>query len=190
MPGQIVSGEFLQRHGGFRLERLPYADTERTRRSIEPPARAGCGRTIDIALQHGLHRLRCTASRLRAKPLGDLAIPSERVEQRRRHAPRLPRCQIAAGKRDGSQVPEPAPLRAIDPKQFSTPRRTVVTEPDAVERDPDDRFTQSMFRNDCRDMGVMMLHGDRRNTDLRGQALREVRTEEVGMQVMRHGIDS
>ncbi len=117
----------------------------------------------------------------------DLGAASERVQHGRRHAPGLPRRAVPAGEPQLAQVAQPLEARAVDAQQLAAPGRAVGAQPDAVERQADRRRGVAVLRADRRDVGMVVLDGERGNAALRREPGREAAGVEIGMQVVGAG---
>src|SRR5450759_2889313 len=82
---------------------------------------------------------------------------------------------------------EPLETLAVDTEQLAAPGAAVGTEPEAVEREPEQRSIDMMLGRQRGDMRVMVLHRSPRRPEPMG----EPRGRKIGMQVAgnRHRLD-
>ena len=55
-------------------------------------------------------------------------------------------------------MPQPIKVRSLHVQQFPAPRRTIGTQPHAIQRQPEHWFGDLMFSANSRDVGVVMLY--------------------------------
>ena len=95
-----------------------------------------------------------------AEAAGNVLTPSQLVQRRRRQSPRFARRPVATGQGQRSQVAETLEMRAVHPQQFAAPDAAVQAESDPIKSQTQHGFSQAVFRDDRRDVGMMMLNGD------------------------------
>ena len=99
--------------------------------------------------------------------------------------PRFARGAVAAGQRQFAQAADARRACTVNAKQFAAPDATVVTEPDAVQRNAEHGAVDTVLGDHGGDVRMVVLYADQRDAALRGQTGREARAVEVGMQVVR-----
>ena len=105
---------------------------------------------------------------------------------RDRHASRLTHRQSTARHRDRLQEGSASITARISDQELTAPGRAVVTPAKPIEHDPDGRVGVTMLDKTRNQMGMMMLHRQRRSEPLRHC---ELRRQVLGMQVMNDELD-
>ena len=124
-----------------------------------------------------------------SEALCDLARAPGQMQHRRRHAPGLARGTVAAGQAQRAQAAQTLELSACDDQQLATPGFAVGAEANAVERQAEHRarVEAAVLGQHRADVGVVVLHADRRHAQARGGGERDAGGVEVRMQVVGDG---
>ena len=117
---------------------------------------------------------------------GDLVAAPAGVQDRGGHAPGLARRAVAAGQAQRAQVAEANALAARHPQQLAAPGLAVGAEADPVERQAEHRarVEAAVLGEHRADVGVVVLHADRRHVQARGERAGDAGGVEVGVEVV------
>ena len=179
----VALGQAFQQHGCLPLKRHHRLDPEQTRSGIEPAPQTRTLRTVQTAIEHlPEHRCGC----LLDKAGFDFFRTPEAMQYRRGHSPRLTRGAITARQRQGCKRTDSQKIGSPGAQQFAPPGSAVAAQPDAVQRQPERRLAKAVFGHHRYQMGVVMLHWNRRQTTCPGKIGGETGGLEVGMQVVRN----
>ena len=190
MPLQPRCRTPLQRDRRLGFFSLPHRQAEHPSRRVKPAPRARADRTVQATHQHRFHALRRRRPDHRRQPRPDLVTAPQRMQHRRDQPPRLPRRHIATGQRQRRQVREPIePAVRVQPQQLAAPGRPVRAQPDAVQRQPEQRSVQPALGLHHREVRVVVLHADGRHAEPIGPVQRQPRAVEIRVQVVRDGVD-
>ena len=183
----ITFRQAFQQHRRLAFVGHHFTRAKQTGGGIEPATETAGRRAIQLSRQH---LLQLRGSRLGGKTRRDLVAARHMKQRRRRHPPWLLCCFVAARQTNWSEAPQPGKTRAFKPQQLAAPGGAIATKADSVERQAENGFVGTLFSRHGRDMGMMVLHSNRRHMPLCGEIQRVAAAEEIRMQIVRDDVRS